>query len=595
MKKSTSETFETSKSANSHFSPYFINRDAYQPSVDAPKFDLTGKPLERYRCNECGDTFLFESSLNEHRNRKSVSITYNCSLCKKLTTVYNHTAKHKQDHYDDGNGSSFQCEICTLWCPSSCSLQAHRRLHTGSKPYICPECGHELNSLQKLTVHTLMKCQHLFRHIVYNCPFCCSIIKAFNSLIEHIVDYHTKVSLQCGLCLLKFDSDSDLETHKKTAHINDAVVKQIKLYKCQQCSAEVSSKVFYFTHIESHMKELQNVARFQFSCPQCNDRLCASKNQLLVHLKAAHLLDLRNSSKVNEHLVNCMTKDLCVRFRICCNNESIAENDIKTNGELKSSSEKHFTCETCTKTTATREEMFNHGKMEHTNTGLSVCLICFNKNMGSEEALLRHLNVIHGKESKCPLSTCNNLKFGGAYTVLDHFIEKHGLINRLDSKDDETNSDINRSEEPFSKRTKCSNSKYFQPLNGNVSHKLVDGRNGTNGFRRNVTCSQCGHNFMDEEQLRLHVNVHKTDKAPFLCYECGSSFVVAPSFKRHLQIEHKIENGNEYIAKYLPELYELITEKPVDVISIIHDEALTDSICPVCKMACANSTDLKTH
>ncbi|RWS26451.1 Zinc finger protein 592-like protein [Leptotrombidium deliense] len=665
-------------------------RNPYLPSEKAPKFDLLGNAIERLRCNECGDTFIFKSSFEDHTNRKSVAITFNCSLCDKLITVYNYCAfsahstfhsnmnqvsdvnisplnvveivgeleneaetssksndnplsgksnskskrgslsssvtlkgkgwrkqaknvdnsfekksdielnniqgkkcsecgltfsstKQLQEHFATNIGIVIGCGMCTLCCPNECSLAAHKRLHNAMTPHVCPECGEQFTEAQSLTVHAIMRCQHLFRQIVYSCPFCFSTIKSLNILTEHIASCHTEICLQCSICLFKFDSESSFETHKKLVHA-DEDAKLTKLFKCEQCLIELSSRTYYYTHIENHIKLLQNLTRFQFSCPQCDDRLCASKNQLLVHLKAAHLLDLKNSFKNKENLVNMMTKDLCQRYKIFFDGNKVVGNAAQGERLQSFSTDDHlFSCETCRKTTKTREEMFTHGKCEHLSKGIYVCLICMNKGMGSEETLLHHLNTTHSKESKCPLNSCSNLKFG-AYTVLDHFIEKHGLINRLDSKDEDNCSD--RGEEPTLKKQKCNSKPYS---NGYSNAK------NCNGFSKKLNCSLCGYTCAEEEQFKMHMNVHKNDKAPFLCYECGSCFVAAPSYKRHLQSEHKIENGNDYIAKYLPELYETVSEDNVDVISLIQDESLTEAICPVCKAIYANSTDLKTH
>lgn len=51
--------------------------------------------------------------------------------------------------------SSIRCEICNRVFPREKSLQAHKRIHTGEKPYLCdyPSCGKAFTQSGQLKTH----------------------------------------------------------------------------------------------------------------------------------------------------------------------------------------------------------------------------------------------------------------------------------------------------------------------------------------------------------------------------------------------------------------------------------------------------------
>ena len=59
----------------------------------------------------------------------------------------------------------FKCKICNLILPTKCSLQAHNRIHTQTKPYICPECTREFELWASFSVHLVYTCFHLAKSV----------------------------------------------------------------------------------------------------------------------------------------------------------------------------------------------------------------------------------------------------------------------------------------------------------------------------------------------------------------------------------------------------------------------------------------------
>ncbi|KAK8384065.1 hypothetical protein O3P69_016058 [Scylla paramamosain] len=72
----------------------------FTPSVAPPSWLRLTIPAEGYRCQSCDDTFFIESSLVQHRERRSVWISLECGPCDAKLTFYNRCAlkDHLRNH-----------------------------------------------------------------------------------------------------------------------------------------------------------------------------------------------------------------------------------------------------------------------------------------------------------------------------------------------------------------------------------------------------------------------------------------------------------------------------------------------------------------
>ena len=61
------------------------------------------------------------------------------------------------------------------------------------------------------------------------------------------------------------------------------------------------------------------------------------------------------------------------------------------------------------------------------------------------------------------------------------------------------------------------------------------------------TCAKCNFVSKEREEFQTHIAKHKSVEEDALqCHECGMSFMVMPSLKRHLFMVHKIRNLKRY-------------------------------------------------
>ncbi|XP_042872763.1 uncharacterized protein LOC122253595 isoform X2 [Penaeus japonicus] len=81
-----------------------VHLPPFTPNVAPPSWLRLTIPAEGYRCHSCGDTFFIESSLVQHRERRSVWINLECGPCDAKLTFYNRCAlkDHLRNHMMQG-------------------------------------------------------------------------------------------------------------------------------------------------------------------------------------------------------------------------------------------------------------------------------------------------------------------------------------------------------------------------------------------------------------------------------------------------------------------------------------------------------------
>ncbi|NXA16832.1 ZN211 protein, partial [Sapayoa aenigma] len=60
-----------------------------------------------------------------------------CPDCGKAFMATKSLAKHRKSH----GAAGFTCGDCGKSLASRPALVTHRRIHTGERPYACPDCG----------------------------------------------------------------------------------------------------------------------------------------------------------------------------------------------------------------------------------------------------------------------------------------------------------------------------------------------------------------------------------------------------------------------------------------------------------------------
>ncbi|CAH0602421.1 unnamed protein product [Chrysodeixis includens] len=225
---------------------------------------------------------------------------YKCEKCVKgfnfEDVLMSHMEKHRQE-----NGS-YQCDICTQYCPTPVSLRGHIKSHTTR--YQCKLCGQIRLSRQHLlehhaithtaapTTYSCDKCQFttnkrtvIQRHVKthsserHACHRCGKLFTSVESLRVHTMRHDKSKRIQCDQCEKNFIYPSLLRKHIQAVH-------ERKDYYCVECDVRFKSPESLRLHFKK-AKRHRDPSSYNHSCPHCPQRF-PSPSSLSVHLSGAH-------------------------------------------------------------------------------------------------------------------------------------------------------------------------------------------------------------------------------------------------------------------------------------------------------------------
>ncbi|MBN3285246.1 ZNF83 protein, partial [Polyodon spathula] len=246
---------------------------------------MRGHSLDNpFRCAECGEQLSCAVALRDHQRSHAAPPKTTESLdCGAAPQPRPAAVEGHREGEEEG---AHQCGVCDKRFERASHLQQHRYLHTGEKPFTCPDCGKAFAFLQNMKAHwrlhggegvsanRLPDADRPLKGLL-ECPECGKGFRHRSVMEGHMRKHTGERPFQCSLCGKRFKYSSYLQQHL-VLHSGS------KPFPCPVCG-----KAFAFNqNMKAHWKLHQEKPH---RCPHCHKGY-SEEGQLREHL-ASHAGD----------------------------------------------------------------------------------------------------------------------------------------------------------------------------------------------------------------------------------------------------------------------------------------------------------------
>ncbi|XP_045527235.1 zinc finger protein 592-like [Pieris brassicae] len=581
-------------------------------------------PTDGYKvhsCTDCGDRFLFESSLAVHINRKSFMIKYLCRYCGCLNEFFNRCQflSHIRSHVTKTatvNISDIKVEplpLITSVAQSSQNNQENDTQITKHFKYPCFECKDDIAVTGILEKDRALHYMQTTRMLT--CPVCLFTLPSSCALIAHL-RIHLKtppfICSECGAylslrtCMYPYNHDCDgfkmmrvtsrikcingtcpaihpnnFLMHLKSCHLN-------KIYKCPNCYLAGYSE----NAVLKHVMRCCNKTKYPtyFECQQCPGNFLSS-SQIHKHLDK-HFQETQKNC--DSQIFPCWSCGLTLSNVYDFLNHHISKHWSYTTNKILGNvikTVKYGDCDSCHKTLWYWQQ--SHERLKK----CFYCILNGNSETIFEETSSNQLNKHHNiKCHVCKIEVNENWE-----DIKKHFNQFHKSIKYLDLKlvVSKLNSKsfqkyANRSHNaPTKKITKHFKQKK-RPSSIKPLYDKINIHNSTKEILKNsYNCLKCNYNTEDIISYETHIKTHRDPDMAYQCMECGNCLAVKPSFSKHLLLEHNISDV-EYYVKNKDCFNKTAFEKTMKV-QPEENLPLEKNQCNVCRDKFIDSNSLEKH
>ncbi|XP_018026533.1 uncharacterized protein LOC108681960 [Hyalella azteca] len=145
-----------------------------------------------------------------------------------------------------------RCDVCLRQFDRPSRLQAHYKIHTGDRPFLCQFCGKGFASKGNCNTHMRVHT----REQPYHCPHCAKKFSQHGQLVIHVRKHTGERPYVCGQCNKGFTCAKVLKIHSRT-HTGE------KPFQCQYCQKGFAAYANLVVHRRIHTKERP------YSCRLC--------------------------------------------------------------------------------------------------------------------------------------------------------------------------------------------------------------------------------------------------------------------------------------------------------------------------------------
>ncbi|KAF2364241.1 Zinc finger C2H2-type [Trinorchestia longiramus] len=202
------------------------------------------KASKEHRCDVCLRQFDRPSRLQAHYKIHTGDRPFLCKYCGKGFASRGNCNTHMRVHTRE---QPYHCPHCEKKFSQHGQLVIHVRKHTGERPYVCVQCNKGFTCAKVLKIH--------FRTHTgekpFKCLYCQKGFAAYANLVVHRRIHTKERPYSCRLCTRPFEHSGNLARHLRGHQVNDGV-------RCIPCGEVFQEESDLVTHtIQEHSTEVE--------------------------------------------------------------------------------------------------------------------------------------------------------------------------------------------------------------------------------------------------------------------------------------------------------------------------------------------------